>query len=554
MKRWALRGVVLLLIAGTGAWLALRLLPGRGPLRWDESVHAFKGLVMAHDLARGDGLSFLFDSYRQVLYPPLHYWYLAVAYLAAGASVTTAAAVTLLFFLLGAGLLYLAGGLLRPGRLNWAGAVAALLWLTSPALLGFATQVMLEIPGLAALCLALLVMLKLLGDNPDPREYALLGAAIALTFFIRIPYGIVLGLAVAVWLLAEVRGRFWQLWNRRTFYLLLPLALPLAVWFAYLPKLPATLSWLVNYPDGVDEPYGVEGWLFYPLALVRSAGSPWLFALYLAGMVYAVVERRRGPRFLVVLVLVQLILGEFHQNKQARYLFPVFPAWYLLAGNLLVGIGERLVQRRPEAAPWATAGVAALLALQGGLFMRTAPAPVPVDRPDAVTAFIVQWLDPGTRTLVVGSMDLTYPSPPLLDWRLAAEQQVLGVPWAGSAAQIEEGRKLAGLVAKLPLPAGAAAALQRVLTAYDQPSGLRTLYLGLPLRAAYSPNAKAGARFIVALVQEQAIDQVLLVTATQAQPRYPRAPLAAALEAAGWRPVDAATFADVKMQVEVYQR
>jgi 4-amino-4-deoxy-L-arabinose transferase-like glycosyltransferase len=415
---------------------------------------------------------------------------------------------------------------------------------------------MLEIPGLTALSLAILVYLKLLAGDPDPREYMLLGAAITLTYLVRTPYGIILLIAVAVNLVLEVRGRVWRLWNARTFYLLLPLVLVLAVWFAYPPKLASTWSWLVNYPDGVDEPYGAEGWLFYPLALVRIVGSPWLFALYLAGMVYALVERRQKPGgaiFLVLLVLVQVLIGEFHQNKQARYMFPVLPAWFLLAGNLLMGLGQRLAARRPQTARWAGVVVALLLVVQGGVLLRDALATNRPTPPDGVSAYVAQVAGQAQQTLVIGSMDMTYPSPPLLDWRLTTEQGLLAAPWAGSAVQIEEGRKLAGLAAALPLPAGVADALQQAMVGYDQPAALRTLYLGLPIRASYSEPAQAPG-FVADLLERQGIDQVVVITASRPGVRYPLETLAPGLAAAGLERVDGAAFPDVAMQVDVFRR
>jgi hypothetical protein len=492
-----------------------------------------------------------------VLYPPLHSWLVAAAYLAAGPSVATATTVTLALFLIGGGVLYLAGGQVRPQTLNWAGAAAALLWLTSPALIEYSVQTMLEVPGLVALAVAILVFLKLLAEaDAPPRETMLLAAAIALTYFVRTPYGIILILAVGITLLVEARGRIGHLWTARTAYLLLPLALVFAIWFAYPAKLASTWTWLVNYPDGVDDPYGAGGWLYYPLALVRIAGSPWLFALYLAGMVYALVERRPGPRFLVILVLAQVIIGEFHQNKQSRYLFPVLPAWYLLAGNLLAGAGAWLAARRPIAARWAGGILALLLIGQSALLLTGALQKTRPARLDPLGDYVIQRLQaqgPNARTLVIGSMEMGYPTPPFLDWRLVAEQRIMAAPAAGSAAQIEEGRKLAGLVDRLPLPDGAASALRRVLTGYDQPQRVRTLYLGLPIRASYSQGARPAATFIDSLIRTQGLDHLVLITSTRPQARYPRDLFIPSLEAAGWQRVDGETFDTVGLQVDTYR-
>src|SRR5690606_431702 len=112
-----------------------------------------------------DWLSFALNSYRQVRYPPLHSWILAVVFLLRGANISSVALVSLGFYALGAGLIYLAGGQLSRGRINVVGAVAALLWLATPTVIDYSIQGMLEMPGLAALCLVILIFLKLLADD-----------------------------------------------------------------------------------------------------------------------------------------------------------------------------------------------------------------------------------------------------------------------------------------------------------------------------------------------------------------------------------------------------
>ena len=97
-KRWLLPGLILVATIAVMASLAAIAIPTRGPFRWDEATHALKGLVIAHDLRHGDLLSFAYNSYRQVLYPPLRSWFLALAFLAFGPSATVVSWVSLLFF------------------------------------------------------------------------------------------------------------------------------------------------------------------------------------------------------------------------------------------------------------------------------------------------------------------------------------------------------------------------------------------------------------------------------------------------------------------------
>src|SRR6187401_3154492 len=91
--------VLISLIAALVFWLIYtKLLIWRGPFISDEAVHALKALQFADDFQRGDWLGFILDSYRQVLYPPLHSWIMAAAYLVAGPSVLSAGTVGLFCF------------------------------------------------------------------------------------------------------------------------------------------------------------------------------------------------------------------------------------------------------------------------------------------------------------------------------------------------------------------------------------------------------------------------------------------------------------------------
>ncbi len=549
------------------AAIAAQLIPTRPELHWDEATHSLKASVIAYDLAHGDWLSFALNSYRQVRYPPLHSWILAVVFLLRGTNIASVALVSLGFYALGAGLLYLAGGQLSRRRYNLVGAVAALLWLVTPTVVDYSIQGMLEMPGLVALCLVILVFLKLLADDqvvesppadvraPAPREYMLLGVAIAITYFLRVPYGIIPFLAICLTLLMRARFRPLRLWRPEIFYLLLPLFVIFGIWFAYIPKFTATLDFLVNYADGVD-PYTTAGILFYPRTLVAIAGTPWLFALYMAGLVLALARWRPfGPRlgaaFLGLMILVQLGIGLGHLNKQARYMLPVLPAYFLLAGYLFDmtwqwarGRGLRVAQ-----AVWGVALAAVLV--QAGLFAAEALQPGRGVRPDAVTPYVAEWIDAAPATLVIGSMEMTYPSPPLLDWNLG-RSGYLAMPQSGAAAQVDEGRKLAELARRLPLPESLQAQLVQTFTGYDQPAALHTLYVGLPDRASYSQGWRGYQTFVQEFLDAQAVSQVIVISRTR-EGRYPRARLEEPLHSEGWLQVEEQTFGGVNMVVSVFR-
>src|SRR5262245_60778309 len=74
------------------------IIPG-SPFLWDEAAHAIRGLVIAEDLQSGDWLGFLYDTYRQVYWPPLHSWLAASEFLSWAPTPVVIRTVSLVMFL-----------------------------------------------------------------------------------------------------------------------------------------------------------------------------------------------------------------------------------------------------------------------------------------------------------------------------------------------------------------------------------------------------------------------------------------------------------------------
>ncbi len=536
MRRLSL--LLLLLLVGLIGWqLYVNHLLLRGAFGWDEAAHALKGALIADDLQQGDWLAFLYDSYRQVLWPPLHSWFLAVAFLLFGPSTVSAGAVSLVAFLLTALILYAIALHLDTRAGPLIGLLAAIFWLSALPLIQFATLAMLELPGLFALSIGILVHFQVNQADQPPQRQIWLALAIAFIYFLRTHYGVLFAIVVAIeWLMASGL-RPTRLFMQRTLYLVLPLLLVFGLWFAYPPKLTATWTWLINIPDGVAEPYSAEGWLFYPRAFVRLAVSPWLFALFLVTYLAAWRNwRDRRARLLLLLVLVQFALGMFHQNKQDRYLFPLLPPLYLLAASGLVR--WQAAWRLPPS--HLSIGMAKLLnigflraqvprlVMLGATFVAitvlpNALQPLPAAPPaDPLLATLVAQVSKSENTLLLGTTDVLYPHPPLIDWELLTHQQLITAPHAGSALQLEEATKLAALTTKLPLPAQLRERLLALFQRYAG-AGARTLFLGLPQRAVYSQEAEAFYALLAQQVNDQHIDRVIVITSLADRARYPLA-------------------------------
>lgn len=169
-----------------------------GGFGWDEAAHALRGLLIARDLAQGDWLSFLYDSYRQVYWPPVHSWLTGITFLVGGINTVAARTVSLVTFVMASWAIYVAGLLLRKQNAEMGAAIAAILFISCPSLISFAGKSMLEIPGLLALILSFVVHFKLIQARSSPPAYALLGLAVAATYFVKSNYGVLFCLALLI--------------------------------------------------------------------------------------------------------------------------------------------------------------------------------------------------------------------------------------------------------------------------------------------------------------------------------------------------------------------
>jgi hypothetical protein len=189
-----------------------------------------------------------------------------------------------------------------------------------------------EVPGLLAICLTIQIYCWLINNKVAPPAYALLGLSIIITYFVRMPYGVFIGIVVMTALLVEARFNPLALWKRETFYLFLPLITVLVPWFVYLPKLFSTWQWLLNEPN-LPEPYALSGWLFYPLATFYLFASTWHLLLAIVSVLWCIRYFHHDPRirFLLVLVIVQLVLPNFIQVSSSDSYFLFYRPSFCLA-------------------------------------------------------------------------------------------------------------------------------------------------------------------------------------------------------------------------------
>jgi hypothetical protein len=145
--------------------------------------------------------------------------------------------------------------------------------------------------------------------------------------------------------------------------------------------------------------------------------------------------------------------------------------------------------------------------------------------------------------------------PPLLDWFLVVEAELLEAPQAGSITQVEEERRLVELVPRLPLPQWLADQLNSVLTRASAPQTVRTLYLGLPGRASYSQSPQGFRNFFQTTYSgEAAAEKIIVITPQTSRRAYPIEPILPMLEGTGLKIVDTVPVDSGNLRIDVYAR
>lgn len=537
------------MVSAAAGWLVFLhlVLPGRPP-HWDEAAHALQGALVAQDVRELDLLSLLFDTYRQVYWPPLHSWLVGGAFLVAGESIEVARAVSVLAYVLLAPTLFLVARTVKPARGVLAGGVAALLALTSPGMIRYASEAMLEMPGMLAIAATILVHSRL-ERNPGgpPAAHALLGVTVVLTYLVKSSYGVLLLLTIASTKLIAAGFRPRRLWTRRNLYAVLPLAVFGAIWFAYPPKVVSTWEALVNRPWGGEAARGIRGLWYYPRAMADFSGSWWMCALLWGGLVAAWRSRARpGIDLLVALPLVLLLIGSLHHTKLPRHILPVFPALFALAGIAAADLWGRLGSRGRSARAAALGVLAGLALLHGSALARRDG--LPADRPMTEVLAHVSRLVREEPPVLVVSTNGPWPQPPVIDWHLMAVEGVLPVTATGTGMDPRQERRLAAAIGGLPAPLRAGAG--RVLGRYDEPAAVRSLHVG----ERYAEGQAEFEAFLEETLERGRTRSIVAVIGTADTTRFPAGFVTRVPLRAGFRLVSVREFPDAGTEIRVYRR
>ena len=479
-----------------------------GSFSWDQATHSVIGSLIAQDILDGNWLAFIYDLYRQVYWPPVHAGLLGIAFALGGITPVTARLLSLFLFLGSAFLLYLAGHKLGANRGYQVAFISTLFFLTSPALLPFAGQVMLEMTAVFFLILSLLLFLTI-DKKSSPWLHIFLGLALVATYLAKSNYGILLIISVTIELLIEARFNPKKLFTKANMSLALTIIISLAFWFAYPPKIQKTWAALVNIPFGVTDPYSIEGLLFYPQALWQSSGNWGILLLFVASLILILFKfRNRNLRFLTLLIIVQLFIAEFHQTKVDRHILPVLPAFFLCVGFVLAYQGFDFEIRGKKVRLSLLMTSAVLVYAQ--ILLINSLRPVAPQTNQTITAAISGILADGRSSLVISTINQLNPTPPLLDYMLISGEPALNPIHSDIAMNFDQDKTIASYADRDIVPKWLAAGIQTAVKRSVQPGKLRTVYLDNS-GSSYSQNPESLSQHLQELDKINNVERVIVV-------------------------------------------
>ncbi len=330
--------VALALLFGSQAlWLFLLVLQRKGDFGWDAAAHTLWGFLVYQDVSQGKWISLLIDTYRQVYWPFMHSWFVAVSMISLGANSVASRLVSLVAYAITGVVLGLLARRTAPRSSFPSIAVAVGLWLTMTGFLfEYATEALIESLAIAVTAVSLLALARAI-ERDTQSAYMLAGTAAMFTYFTKTGFGIVLILATAVAALLYHRRHGSPNLRRNSISYLSPIVVLSTLWFAYPPKVIATINALINRRQG-PKVLSVEGLFFHFEQLIR-----WWDATTYTELAIAVILilslvfsfRLKKTAFLYVIVAYIVVAFALHtasHTKDMKHIVKVLPWTFLLVG------------------------------------------------------------------------------------------------------------------------------------------------------------------------------------------------------------------------------
>lgn len=353
--------VLLLLIISGGLILINRIFLGDAFNR-EEALHAIYSLWVTRDLKALDFGALWYDTQRQMVWPFLHSWLQGILFLFLGVSYVSARLLSWFFFFGIIILIYLFSNQLCTNKGPKVGVIAVILALTSPIMIQFACENMIE--GLGAFLFLLTAYIYTIAEERKITvEFLYLALLIGLSIFTNYLYAYLIIPAFLVMTLinlgpltieaiklrreGEKKAVHFVWWSYRKIIVLISLLVLGGTWFSVSAqrKILLLINSIFLYSPGAEIQGVWPNLLFYPKAIVENISfSPWLGVLLLAALVLPQVARYYGglKHLYVYCWTVILLLTLTISPKSVQMMFIILPFLFIILAGGLVYLLDQL--------------------------------------------------------------------------------------------------------------------------------------------------------------------------------------------------------------------
>lgn len=341
----------------------------------EEAQHGLYGLWIWRDLVALDFRAFLYDTQRQMLWPFLHSWLTAIFFFTFGPNIIAARLLSLFLFMITLVLMYLLMAHYAHDYGEKPGILAVGLALTSPLMVSYASQSMLESLG-AFLFLAAAYTYMLCEEKKITLEYVLLALLIGLSIYTNYLFAFLMVVAFMVVTLVKLgpilvnavklsqKGErsamhfIW--WAYRKLIVLFVLLILIAGWFSFnfSRKIIILTSALFKYNSG-EQVFGfLPNLFYYPKVIITQASfSPWLGLLLLISLFLPFVATKfEGLNRLFIFVwTVLVLLTVIVPAKASQMLYIILPFIFIIFASVFYSFKEKVSLRDQKIKVWVLA-------------------------------------------------------------------------------------------------------------------------------------------------------------------------------------------------------
>lgn len=353
--------VLLLLFLG-GSILFVTQVLGGDSFNREEAQHALYALWINKDIRAVDPGAFWYDTQRQMFWPFLHSWVLALGYLILGVSYVSTRFLSLAIFLGTLLLMYFAALRFSDKRGPQIGVLAVVLALTSPLMLRYATQNTLE--GLGALIfLSVFYFYSICEERKLAYEYLILGVLIGLSIYTNYLYAYLMIPAFIVATLMKLEPLFAEgvklrregekealhflWWMYRKLIILGVLLFFIATWFltaSFSRKIMLLAQAIFRYGGGEQNLSMGQALIYYPkVILTQLSFSPWIGLLILIALLFPLVASgyRQVNKLYTFIWTVILLLTLTVGAKAPQLIYIILPFIFLVFSAAVFYVIER---------------------------------------------------------------------------------------------------------------------------------------------------------------------------------------------------------------------